>query len=185
MNSIRSRVGHYADAEPILLGAAVDLSTMTLEVLAIAGTVLGLLAFILALLAQLRFRRMRREYQVLQGEDDQSTFVASVARQVDEVDRLRVDIAQQREVIAQLQTDLHDAIRHVAVVRYDAFGDMGGRYSFSLALLDDDGDGLVLTAIHARSDTRTYFKGVRSGASDEPLSPEELRVIALAQGKEE
>jgi hypothetical protein len=88
-------------------------------------------------------------------------------------------------VIAQLQTDLHDAIRHVAVVRYDAFGDMGGRYSFSLALLDDDGDGLVLTAIHARSDTRTYFKGVRSGASDEPLSPEELRVIALAQGKEE
>ena len=69
---------------------------MTLEVLAIAGTVLGLLAFILALVAQLRFRRMRREYQVLQGEDDQSTFVASVARHVDEVDKLRVDIAAQR-----------------------------------------------------------------------------------------
>ena len=61
---------------------------------------------------------------------------------------------------------------------------MGGRYSFSLALLDDDGDGLVLSAIHARADTRAYFKGVTGGASDEPLSPEELRAVALARGQD-
>ena len=69
------------------------------------------------------------------------------------------------------------ALRHVAVVRYDAFQDMGGRMSFSAALLDDAGDGLVLTSINGRSETRTYAKGVKAGASEHPLSPEEVQVV--------
>ena len=77
------------------------------------------------------------------------------------------------------RVELSTALRHVAVVRYDAFGDMGGRMSFSSALLDDNGDGLVITSIHGRSETRTYMKPVRSGASDQ-LSPEELQAIAQA-----
>ena len=55
------------------------------------------------------------------------------------------------------------ALRHVAVVRYDAFGDMGGRLSFSAALLDDQGDGLVLSSINGRSETRTYAKALVGG----------------------
>ena len=65
-----------------------------------------------------------------------------------------------------MRVDLADALRHVAVVRYDAFGDMGGRMSFSAALLDDAGDGLVLTSINGRTETRTYAKGVKGGASE-------------------
>jgi hypothetical protein len=69
----------------------------------------------------------------------------------------------------------------VSVVRYDAFGDMGGRLSFSAAMLDDGGDGLVLTAIHGRSETRSYIKGVKGGASEASLSPEELQAISYAR----
>ena len=72
-----------------------------------------------------------------------------------------------------MQADLADAIRHVAVVRYDAFGDMGGRLSFSVAMLDDSGDGLVLTSINGRTETRTYAKGVKAGSQ---------RGVALARG---
>jgi hypothetical protein len=68
----------------------------------------------------------------------------------------------------------------VSVVRYDAFGDMGGRLSFSAAMLDDGGDGLVLTAIHGRSETRSYIKGVKGGSSEASLSPEELQAISYA-----
>jgi hypothetical protein len=74
------------------------------------------------------------------------------------------------------------ALRHVSVVRYDAFGDMGGRFSFSAALLDDAGDGLVLTSIHGRSETRTYLKGLTSGTSDIELSPEETQAVRIARG---
>ena len=56
------------------------------------------------------------------------------------------------------------ALRHLAVVRYDAFGDMGGRLSWSMALLDEGGNGIVLTSIHGRSDARTYAKNITAWA---------------------
>jgi hypothetical protein len=72
------------------------------------------------------------------------------------------------------------ALTRVAVVRYDAFGDLAGALSFSAALLDDAGNGLVLSSINGRSETRTYAKGVTAGESDAPLSPEEQEAIAEA-----
>lgn len=87
--------------------------------------------------------------------------------------------------LAVLRADLRQALRHVAVVRYDAFGDMGGRLSFSAAVVDDHGDGLVFSSIHARGESRTYAKGVVGGTSDVTLTPEEQQALAAARtGKE-
>ena len=87
--------------------------------------------------------------------------------------------------LAALRSDLGQALRHVAVVRYDAFGDMGGRLSFSAAVVDDRGDGLVISSIHARGVSRTYAKGVVGGTSDATLTPEEQQALAAARtGKE-
>lgn len=72
------------------------------------------------------------------------------------------------------------ALRHVALVRYDAFADVGGRMSFSVALLDDNGDGLVLTSIHTRNESRTYAKSLTSGTSAQELSGEEREAIDAA-----
>ena len=83
--------------------------------------------------------------------------------------------------LAALRSDLEQALRHVAVVRYDAFGDMGGRLSFSAALVDDRGDGLVFSSIHARGESRTYAKGVVGGGSDATLTPEEQQALAAAR----
>ncbi len=83
--------------------------------------------------------------------------------------------------VGDLRVEAARALRHLAVVRYDAFGDMGGHLSWSVAMLDDEGDGLVLTAIHGRSDTRTYAKSIASWTSATQLSPEETEAIALAR----
>jgi hypothetical protein len=83
--------------------------------------------------------------------------------------------------LAALRADLEQALRHVAVVRYDAFGDMGGRLSFSAAVIDDRGDGLVFSSIHARGESRTYAKGVVGGSSDATLTPEEQQALAAAR----
>ena len=72
------------------------------------------------------------------------------------------------------------ALTRVAVVRYDAVGDLAGALSFSAALLDEAGDGLVLSSINGRSQTRTYAKRVTAGVSDAPLSPEEQEAIEEA-----
>ena len=71
-------------------------------------------------------------------------------------------------------------VQHVGVVRFDAFEDMGGRLSFSAALLDDRGDGVVITSINGRQDTRCYAKQVRGGTSIHNLSEEEEQAIREA-----
>lgn len=83
--------------------------------------------------------------------------------------------------LADLRHDIAQALRHVAVVRYDAFGDMGGRLSFSAAIIDDAGDGIVVSSIHGRGESRTYAKGVVGGDADATLTPEERQALAAAR----
>lgn len=75
------------------------------------------------------------------------------------------------------------ALRHVALVRYDAFSDMSGRMSFSLALLDDRGNGVTLSAITGRADTRVYAKSITGGTGEHELSPEESQAVSAALTK--
>jgi hypothetical protein len=91
-------------------------------------------------------------------------------------------VEELRSEVEALRIEVGDAIRHLAVVRYDAFGDMGGHLSWSLALLDDFGNGMALTSIHGRSDSRTYAKNIREWTCDQQLSPEEAEAIAFARG---
>lgn len=94
---------------------------------------------------------------------------------------LPADAAGLRREVAALRAEAAGALRHLAVVRYDAFEEMGGRLSWSLALLDDGGDGVVLTSIRGRDEARTYAKSVSGWASDQELSPEESEAVAHAR----
>ena len=157
-----------------------SLSASATSVVAVCGAAVGLLGLVLALVTQVRLRRLRRSLAVLQSGDGETSFVEAAARTSRDVDALRRDVAVLSAGLDETRVDLADAIRHVAVVRYDAFGDMGGRLSFSAALLDDSGDGLVLSSIAGRTETRTYAKGVKRGTSEAQLSPEEEQVVGWA-----
>jgi hypothetical protein len=128
-----------------------------IEALAVVAVVLALAALVLAAVA------VRRTTPRADGTD------------------LPTDVAGLRREVAALRGDVASGLRHLAVVRYDAFGDMGGHLSWTLALLDDAGDGIVLSSIHGRSEARTYAKNVSAWASETPLSPEEDEAIAHAR----
>jgi len=102
-------------------------------------------------------------------------------RQTPDADAVPEDVQGLRQEVAALRVEGGDALRHLAVVRYDAFGDMGGHLSWSLALLDDAGNGVVLTSIHGRSDARTYAKSISSWTCEQQLSPEEDEAVAHAR----
>jgi hypothetical protein len=152
----------------------------TLSAVAVAAAATAGVALLLALVLGLKLHRLRKAHDALTGGDSSVTFVEAVQAQKKETAGLRSDLARMRDDLAAARADLSDALRHVAVVRYDAFGDMGGRLSFSAALLDDAGDGLVLTSINGRTETRSYAKGVKAGESDHSLSPEEQQAISYA-----
>ena len=86
-----------------------------------------------------------------------------------------------RQEVAALKAENAQALRHVAVIRYDAFTDTGGQLSWSMALLDDSGSGVVVSSIQGRNESRTYAKNVAAWASETQLSPEEEDAIANAR----
>ena len=94
---------------------------------------------------------------------------------------LPTDVQGLREEVSALRVEVGDALRHLSMVRYDAFGDMGGHLSWSLALLDDAGNGILLTSIHGRSEARTYAKSITGWACDQQLSPEEDEALGAAR----
>ncbi len=138
-----------------------SLDANVVQYVALGAAVAAALALLLAVAATIRLRRMRGAYTVLQGDGGSASFVEIVARKSAQVDDLRQDVTGVHQRLDAVQASLADAISHIAVVRYDAFSDMGGRMSFSVAMLDDSGDGLVLTSINGRTETRTYAKGVK------------------------
>jgi hypothetical protein len=129
------------------------------EILAVLALVAALLALALAVVA------LRR----------------TTVRSGTGVEALPEDVHGLRQEVAALRREGADALRHLAVVRYDAFGDMGGHLSWSVALLDDAGNGVVLTSIHGRSDARTYAKTVTGWTCEQQLSPEELEALEHAR----
>ena len=131
-----------------------------ITVLAIVATVVSVLAVVLAVMA-LRLIR------------------TSTRRAKDAP--IPTDVHGLRGEVAALRVEVSDALRHLAVVRYDAFGDMGGHLSWSLALLDDSGNGAVLTSIHGRSEARTYAKNITNWKCEQQISPEEEEAIAVAK----
>jgi len=131
--------------------------------------------------AYLRLSRLRRRFTVLWGggEVDVATLAAGQERRLTALAR---DVETVREDLGSVRGDLRTSLRNVSVVRYDAFGDMGGRLSFSCAVVDDAGDGLVISSIHARGESRTYAKGIVGGSSEITLTPEEQEALAAARG---
>lgn len=93
------------------------------------------------------------------------------------------DLETIRKEVEGLRDDAAQALRHLAVVRYDAFRDMGGHLSWSLALVDDEGNGMVLTSIHGRNDVRSYAKSIAGWKSGQELSPEESEAIGYARNR--
>ena len=147
------------------------LEPTTLSWLAAAALAVAVLALLVAAAA---WRRAARRPNLSKN---------ARATQLHRPRRTRGPIAAE-EVAAEVQalrTDMSTSLRHLAVVRYDAFGDMGGHLSWSMALLDDGGDGVVVTSIHGRSDSRTYAKNVSAWTANQQLSPEEEEAIGFAR----
>jgi hypothetical protein len=96
---------------------------------------------------------------------------------------LPTDVEGLREEVERLRRQAAGALQQPVIVRYDAFGDMGGRMSWSMALVDESGTGVVLTSIHGRSDARSYAKSLQRWSCEQPLSPEEEKAMALARGR--
>jgi len=112
------------------------------------------------------------------GEDED--FVETVNNSLNKVHSLNSALDGIRDNQARLEAAMNTSIRHIGMVRFDAFEDVGGKQSFAVALLNDNRDGVVISAINGRREGRSYAKFVKNGDSKFSLSGEERQAISEA-----
>jgi hypothetical protein len=115
----------------------------------------------------------REPASALTGDD-------AVGALLGKIDRLEQAVRALNGTDRRQQFQIEGSVRRVALLRYDAFEDVGGRLSFSCAMLDEHGTGVVLTSINGRQETRVYAKPVAAGTSTYNLSAEEEEAIRQA-----
>lgn len=148
----------------------------TLELIVIGS--LAVLAIILSLLTLFFLRRLARHYNSLtKGIDKKTLMNALQGIQQTIAEHEKVQDATRRD-LQKLQDDALLHLQRLTLKRFNPFGDTGGDQSFILALLDGNQDGVVITSLHSRENTRFYVKSVKGGVGiDHPLSDEEQKII--------
>lgn len=140
-----------------------------------------LLLLILTLWSLLQYAGMaRRQKRLLRGADGAS-LERMLREHMEGAEKVRRDLAGAAEQGVANDAALRLCLQRVGVVRYDAFMNVGGEQSFSLALLDADASGIVLSGLYSRNDMRVYAKPVSKGTSPVVLTDEERQAIANAR----
>lgn len=159
-----------------------DLTSTAGTAALIAGGV-AIVALALALFCALKLRRVGADQRAVIGEGSPQDLVGYARGLEAEVSRLAARVEDIRDHAEATARRLDGAITHSAVIRYDAYNEMSGRQSSSIALLDDHRNGVVLSSILHREQARLYAKPVRSGRSELDLSPEEQAAVDTALGQ--
>ncbi len=149
------------------------------EIIGIGAIVVAVIALVAALTQISQVRRFRERLSAI--PEDASVFDA-LRRLDDDLAAAEDAIARLQPVIQSLSERMPGAIRYTAVVRYDAHQDLAGQLSRSIAMLNEHGDGVVLTLMKGREQPIFYTKMVRGGRGTEQLSPEEQTAVRQALG---
>jgi hypothetical protein len=158
--------------------------TNTQGIIAIGAAAIAVVALLLGTALMVTVRRLRRAQRLVLGGQEQRDVVAHAAGMQDAFEALReyVEDAGRRldGRLSGVETALREALSHRALVRYDAYNELSGRQSVSIALLNDEHSGIVLSCIHHRDQARVYAKQMQGGQSELELSPEEAEAVRLA-----
>jgi hypothetical protein len=163
-----------------MLGSVTD----TQGIIAIAAAAGAIVALLGCVALAVSLRRLRRAQRVVLGEHGAQDVVGHAAGMQDAFEALSAYV-QETAVrldgrLGGVEATLRGRIAHRALVRYDAYNELSGQQSMSIALLDDDSSGIVLSCIHHRDQARVYGKQVHAGRGELELSPEEAEAVRLA-----
>jgi hypothetical protein len=157
--------------------------TSTAGIVALAAGGVAIVALLSCIALAIRLRRVRADQRAVLGggNEDLVAHAATLQQHFEALHDYVQGIADQLNLrMESAEHRLDHAVAYSALIRYDAYGEMSGRQSTSIALLDARRSGLVLSSIHHRDQARLYAKQVREGQPELELSPEESEAIRLA-----
>jgi hypothetical protein len=162
----------------------IDDLTTTQGIAALAAVALALVALILAIVLAVKIRRLRANQLAVLGGADKRDLVAHAARLEtgfsDLRDWVEDSLTGSESRMGTMEQRIDGCITHAALVRYDAYNELSGAQSSSMALLDTHRTGIVLTSIVHRDQARMYLKQMTEGEAEIALSPEEQQAVDRA-----
>ncbi len=160
-----------------------ELNRLLTENLALVIAALALLVLLLLLLVvvqSIRLGRAVRDYRSLVGDGSGGSIGEVLDGHIGRVDAVARRMVEMDQVHAALDHRTLTSLQHIGLVRFNPFEDTGSDQSFAIALLDGQRDGIVISSLHGRANTRLFAKPVEGGASPHALSAEEEQAIRIA-----
>lgn len=143
-------------------------------------TVILLLMNIVALRS---ISKLKQKYRKMIRGNDNKNIEEVINKYLDEVEKIKENNDNLMNQYGAITSKLNRSVQKTAVTRYRAFDDVGGDLSFSLALLDDENNGVILTSIYGRNESTVYAKPIDNGISRYDMSDEEKEVLDIAMLK--
>ena len=147
----------------------------------IALAVLVFLMLIILIINTVQITSLRKKYKFFMSGKSARNLESVLMERFEQVDKLLTANALNKKNIEKIFNTLKYTVQKVGLVKYDALQEMGGRLSFSLAILDEKNDGIVMSAVHSREGCYTYMKEIIAGNSINVLSEEEKKALEMAK----
>ena len=148
--------------------------------------IIGLLAAmvilcILFIVNIIQMNNLKKNYKIFMTGKTAENLEEILTKRLEQVDDLRAANAEIEKSIEVLSKNMEFAYQKIGLIKYDAFNEMGGKLSFSLALLNENEDGIILNAVHSREGCYTYMKDIVAGNAVVNLSEEEKAALVRAK----
>ncbi len=152
-------------------------------ILGISAIVMVFILAVLLIVSLIKIRKLNKKYAAFMKGSAGKDLESSILTRFSELDKMKTDIEYIFGKLNIACDMLLTAYQKVSIVKYDAFKEMGGKLSFSLAMLDDKNNGFILTSVHTREGCYSYVKEIIKGESFVVLSEEERRALEEAKNK--
>ncbi|MBW6411779.1 DUF4446 family protein [Clostridium weizhouense] len=151
--------------------------------LIIGMAVIIILLFVLIIVLMKSINKLETKYRKLMRGTNSKNLEQMLNEKLNNIEEAKNISEKAIEECGKLEIKIKECVQKVAIMRYKAFEDVGSDLSFSIAMLDDNNDGIILTGIYGRQESTTYAKPIDKGISRYDLSEEELYVLSEASNK--
>lgn len=155
-----------------------------LSIYIVGALIIVIIIIILLLLVNIKaINRLENKYRKLTRGVENNNIEQLIESYMDKIDLISHQSKEVKNLYNDMNEKINSCIQNVSVIRYKAFEDVGSDLSFSIALLDDNKDGVIITSIYGRNESTTYAKPIDKGISRYDLSEEEEHVLKDAVNK--
>lgn len=160
----------------------IGIGSFDLTYLFIAAFALILILIITVVVQAVKISKLSKRYKKFMSGKNATSLEQDIAGIFEDNKFIKASVEKNRKDIQTLYRKFEGAFQKVGIVKYDAFNQMGGQLSFSLALLDENDNGFILNSVHGTDGCYSYTKEIKQGICDISLGDEEKKALDIATG---